>query len=223
MTDNLPKANMAGTALSTDFSAMGLEDISHADTAKKYLVLDNHTGKISMSGSDVDLVNPFLAVPIKTYEEWQYVTPDGSQVVRRDLIHQKSGNLGLEDGAHVMVKDFEGRDQETERVRARVFLLSVQDMEAQGPMFLTLRKSKLWAAQNTLMSKLLENKEKKLPIFGQSFYIGSEQKSNKKNQKFWVYTFKAGDLVTDNKKLGYYASMYMELTNSQEKLLSRAE
>lgn len=225
MTELMNKMATTQGNLPAELAGLGLEDISHATVTKKYITLDNHTGNITVSKTDTVLADSKKAIkftPIFTYEMWQYVSPDGSQVLRQELVHDKNHNLTLQDNENVMVPDRNGVSQPATRTKARVILAIVQDHEIEGPMFLTLRRQKLWTAQTSILSQWLSNKGKKIPIFGQSFQLSSEQKVNKKSQKYYVYKFVPADLVPIDTQVAY-ANMYRELRDSQDRLLQQSD
>ncbi len=209
--DNLP----------ADISGMGLEDLNHEDIPKKYISSNKDTGIISINNGTVELANPktqFQITPLFMYWQWDYLPKGEAKAIRKELIHPKNHNVALTDGE---ILEIDG--VQVERVKSLTLLVLVQDREFDGPMFLSLRKSKLWAAQSTLLSRLMENKEKKFPIFGQRFYVGSEQKTNKKNQKFYVYSFKPSEVITNSDKLMNHLVIYQALKRDQDKLLAQIE
>lgn len=219
------------TALTTDtakalalalaeIEGLGLEDVKPTAIQRKYISLDKDSGLITIDKGQTLLADnkkQCKITPIFTYETWDYISLDGMQTYKRDLIHEKNHNLTLIEEAVVAVDG-----QDAKRAKGRTVLVLVQDHEAFGPMLLTLRRQKLWNA-TVLLSKWLENKAKKTPIFGQSFLLSSEQKTNKKNQKFYVYKFAPGDITVDVDKLIPLAAMYKELRDSQDRLLQQAE
>lgn len=211
--------------LPAELAGLGLEEITHTTVTRKYITLDNHSGNVMVSKTDTVLADSKKQVkmtPIFTYEMWQYVTPDGSQVLKQDLIHEKHHNLALQDNENVVIEDRGGVSQPVTRTKARVIMALIQDHELEGPMFLTLRRQKLWTAQTSILSKWLENKAKKIPIFGQQFLLSSEQKTNKKNQKYYVYKFIPADLVPVDAQMKL-AGMYKELRDSQDRLLQQSD
>lgn len=223
MSTDLTKEEVTALA---EISGLGLEEINHSTVTRKYITLDNHSGNVTISKTDTilaDTKKQIKITPVFTYEMWQYVSPDGSQVVKQELIHEKHHNIALQDNENLMVKDRNGQDTPVTRTKSRVILCLVQDHELEGPMFLSLRRQKLWTAQTSILSKWLENKAKKIPIFGQNFLLSSEQKVNKKNQKYFVYKFQPSELISNVEKLLPLAHMYRELRDSQDRLLQQAE
>lgn len=206
----------------TDYGSAGLEDLSHSDTTQKYISLNKDSGVVTIAGTETilgDSKKPFKITPVFHFLQWNYVRPDGMQVFSKELIHPKNNNIALKDEEPVLVK-VDGKDEPAIRRHCRTVLVLVQDHEGQGPMFLSTTRSKKRAMESSLMSVLIENKQKKIPIFGQEFFVSSEQRSNKKNQKFYVYTFKPADYVTDAKRLANLYSMYQSLQQSQDRLLA---
>lgn len=208
------------------WEAAGLEDVSHADVPKKYISVHKDSGVISVAGTDEvlgDSKTAFKIVPLFQYTEWNYVSTDGMKIMSRELRHEKNRNINLKDEEIVTIKDEMGKDTHGIRRLTRTLLVLVSDREHEGPMFLSAMRSKRWAMEATLMNKFLENQKKRLPIFGQEFLVSSEQKVNKKGQKFYVYNFKPGDYIKDDSKLAAYYELYTSLKNSQERLLHANE
>lgn len=223
MSTDLTKEQVSALA---ELSGLGLEDISHASTQIKNTRLDNNTGVITIAGTEIILADsktPVKIIPVHTHERWQLVTPDGSAVLRQDLIHEKNHNIALQDNENVMVKDRNSIEQPAVRTKSRTIAMIVQDREFDGPIFLSLRRQKLWSAQSTILSKWVENKAKKIPIFGQAFLLSSEQKTNKKNQKYYVYKFVPAENITDMDRLMKLAGLYREIQHSQDKFLQQSD
>lgn len=209
-----------------EWSAAGLEDISHADVPKKYITINKDTGQISIAGTDVILggaKTEFKIIPLFQYTEWNYVSDDGMKIIKKELRHEKNKNIALKDEEFVTVEDSEGKVVRAIRRLGRTLLVLVGDRENEGPMFLSCMRSKRWAMEASLINKFLENQKNKLPIFGQEFMVSAEQKVNKKGQKFYVYTFRPGDYVKDETRLTGFFCLYQDLKSSQDRLLHANE
>lgn len=214
-----PKSTLPATA---DWAGAGLEDVTHADTTQKYISLNKDSGVITLAGTDVilgDSKKPFKMTPVFHFLQWNYVRPDGMAVFGKELIHQKNHNITLRD-EETVAWEVDGKKEPAIRRQCRTIVCLVADNEGQGPMILSAMRSKKRAMEASLMGYLNENKTKNLPIFAQEFYVSSEQRTNKKNQKFYVYTFKPADMITDPTKLQNLFSLYKSLAASQERLVS---
>ena len=222
MSELTTKSNLPAMS---DYEGAGLDDITHADTPQKYVTLNKDTGVISIAGTDTilgDSKTAFKITPLFQYASWNYMQPDGMKVLGRELIHANNKNITFKDEELCMVT-VDGKQTPALRRHCRTVLVLVSDKENQGPMFLSAMRSKKWAMEATLISQLLENKKKKLPIFGQEFLVTSEQKTNKKGQKFYTYLFKAGDYVKSPEKLASLFQLYMSLKDSQDKLVNAGD
>lgn len=226
MNTDMATTSKSNLPAASKYECAGVEDITHADVPKKYININKDLGHISVAGTDIVLAKPgesFKITPVFQYSEWLYFSMDGMSVLHRELRHEKNRNVGLRDEEVVTVETGNGGKTQAIRRLGRVVLALVADREHEGPMFISCNRSKRWAMEATFMSKLLENQKNKLPLFAQEFIVSPEQKTNKKGQKFYVYNFKAGDIVKDEGKLNAYYSLYQDLKSSQDKLLHANE